>query len=399
MLRVLFVDDDIPNLHAMQRHFGGYADGWEAAFVPGADVALFVMSERPVHAVVVSSGLSEMSAASFLRLTRERHPATARIALAGPGDRGHSPRTLAVANRRLSADCGPEVLFGEVRRVAGIQHRLYGDATRRLVRSVGALPSPPTVVMALDAALGEEDCSPAEVADIVSGDVAIVANVLKLVNSAYFGLRAEVHDLRQAVAYLGVEALRDLAIAGALFRAFAPGTDLSPEWLDCFNAHAAQVAGLASQMVPPPLRAEAHVAGMLHGIGELVVAERSPDRLAEVAADIAAGATPDEAEERQLGTTYPVVGGYLLSSWGMGYNLVEAVTSQRRLYLGHPRPAELADVIRVADDLVARLPATEVCQPPVCQASSVQPLVDGYAERVGLGPEAGAATGGMANGQ
>ncbi len=384
MISVLFVDDNVNNLHAMREEFGTCHDEWDTAFVPGAEVALFVMSERPVDAVVASSALGDMSAANFLRVTKDKHPRTARIAMASPGDRGASLRALPVANLCLRQDCPPDELARVVGRVAELQRKLHGDATRHLVEAVGTLPSLPTTLVAVDNALCDEECSPSAVADVMSGDVAMVAKVLQLVNSPFFGLRTEIKDLRQAVAYLGIEALRDIALAGAAFHAFTPGQGVPARWLPALNAHSMSVAGALGPLVRPQARAEANVVGTLHAVGELVVADRAPAKLAEVAADVMAGASPDEAEERHLGTTYPVIGGYLLSSWGMGYNVVEAVTRQRELYIGPPKAPELADCLRVVEDLLARHEPRADVVPPVCQAGCVCPLDDGYAAGVGL---------------
>jgi HD-like signal output (HDOD) protein len=239
----------------------------------------------------------------------------------------------------------------------------------------------------------------------MSGDVSMVAKVLQLVNSSFFGLRAEIHDLRHALAYLGIETLRDFAMAGAAARVFRPSEILTDGWLATFNAHAVAVADVASQLVRTSVaQCEASVAGTLHDIGELVVAERVPAKLLAVADDVAAGSSPDDAEIHHLGTTYPVIGGYLLSQWGIGYNVVEAITCQREAWAGPARGPALGDVVRLADYLVAnRLTAAEqdvslLSQPgvvnqlgandrasaPVCQASGLIEADEEYRERVGL---------------
>lgn len=397
MVSVLFVDDDLAGLRALRDNFGGCNDDWVTAFVPGPQVALNVMAERPVDAVVSASRLSEMSAASFLKQTKLQYPRTARIALSNPGDRGAMLSTLSVANQCLSKTCGSEVLARVVERTTRLQSRLFSEATQRMVTEVGALPSLPSSLATLDAALSNEDCSLGQIADIMSSDVAMVAKVLQLVNSSFFGLRTEIHDLRQAVAYLGVETLRDFAMAGAVFRTFSPSPLLPEGWLASFNSHALAVAELTSQLVRTSLaQCEANVAGMLHAVGELVVAERAPAKLIAIANEVSAGSSPDEAETRHIGTTYPVVGGYLLSNWGVGYHMVEAVTCQRELWYGPPRDPELGDVLRVADHLVARRsldsggpegagagPGT-ASDAWVCQASRVMEIDEDYQDRVGL---------------
>ena len=81
MVSVLFVDDNQASLEALRAAFGPCEERWETAFVPGGDVALHVMAERSVDAVVASTPLKGMSADSFLRLIKLQHPRTARIAV------------------------------------------------------------------------------------------------------------------------------------------------------------------------------------------------------------------------------------------------------------------------------------------------------------------------------
>jgi HD-like signal output (HDOD) protein len=307
-------------------------------------------------------------------------------------------RTLPVANQCLSRSCGPEVLAKVIQRTTRLQGKLFTEATQSLALEVGALPSLPSSLVALDDALSNEDCSLAQIADIMSGDVAMVAKVLQLVNSSFFGLRTEIRDLRQAVAYLGIETLRDFALAGAVFRAFKPSPLLPQGWLASFNHHSITVADTTTRLVRTSLaQCEANVAGMLHGIGELVVAERAPGKLVAAAIEVAAGASPDEAEINQVGTTYPVIGGYLLSQWGMGYHIVEAITCHREPWSGPAHDPDLGDVVRVADHLAARDHAGDADDDVVdvdltsrgpeewvCLSSQAGDIDDIYLERVGL---------------
>ncbi|HET9060937.1 MAG TPA: HDOD domain-containing protein [Acidimicrobiales bacterium] len=389
MVSVLFVDDNVSALQELRGLFAACDDGWDAAFVPGAEVALFLMEERPVDAVVASTTLTDMPAATFLRETKQRYPRTARIALSAPGDKGGALRALPVANQCVAKNCGAAALAGIVQRTAALQQKLFSEETRALVAQVGSLPSLPSTLAAVDALLGDDDCSPGQVADVMSADVAMVAKVLQLVNSPYFGLRAEIKDLRQAVAYLGIESLRQLAVVGAAFKAFVPARSLPQGWLPAFNAHSVAVASTVAQLARGCPKSEAHVVGTLHDIGELVVAERAPEKLALIAGELAQGVAPDDAEARHLGTTLPVIGGYLLSEWGMSNSVVDAITCQRELHQGPPKSPALRDALRLADELVAREAQSGDPRGPgsrvsVCNASLASPLPLNYARLVGL---------------
>lgn len=375
MVSVLFVDDDIDALKSLREAFSTSRWGWEPQFAPGGGPALEKMESAPVDAVVAASRLTGMSTAELFTLTKATYPKTARIALSDPGDRGAMLSTLPVANQCLSKACGPEVLARVVEKTTQLQELLFNPLTRRVVSGIGPLPSLSANLVALDSALADEEVSLGHVADIIGRDVALVGKILRLVNSSFFGLRTQIHDVRQAVAYLGVETLRDFALASEAFSSFTHNPALSQSWLTTFNAHALSVADLSSRLVRTSLaQCSASVAGMLHGIGDLVVAQRDPMVLQAVASDIAQGTPPGVAETLHIGTTIPVIGAYLLSVWGVGHHIVEAVAYQRDHRAGAPRDPELSDVVRAADYTASRCVLTLDPPPATPLALSQGPL-------------------------
>jgi HD-like signal output (HDOD) protein len=263
-------------------------------------------------------------------------------------------RSLPVAHQCLAKKGPPEVLVRTIQRAAELQALLYSETTRRMLGQVGDLPSLPANLVALDAVLCNEEASLGDVARIVTRDVAMSAKVLQLVNSPFFGLRSSIRDLRQAVSYLGVETLRALTITTEVFRAFKPSELLPGDWMERFSEHSLDVADIAGRLVrTSTAQYEASVAGLLHDVGELVVADRAPEKLCAVLAEVSGGRPPDEAETESLGATYPVLGGCLLSLWGMNYRVVEAVTRHREHWGGAQRDPELPDAVHVADALAS----------------------------------------------
>jgi hypothetical protein len=124
--------------------------------------------------------------------------------------------------------------------------------------------------------------------------------------------------------------------------------------MERFNEHSLEVADIAGRLVrTSTAQYEASVAGLLHDVGELVVADRAPEKLCAVLAEVSSGRPPDEAETESLGATYPVLGGCLLSLWGMSYRVVEAVTRHREHWDGAPRDPELPDAVHVGDALAS----------------------------------------------
>ena len=111
----------------------------------------------------------------------------------------------------------------------------------------------------------------------------------------------------------------------------------------------------------------------------------APAKLCEIMFQVSAGRSSDEAETECLGATYPIIGGCLLSLWGMNYRVVEAVTCHRERWEGRQRDPELADAVHVADALTSTGLA-----PHRYQANSPErPVGDTPEEEGRLGGEAG----------
>ena len=255
------------------------------------------------------------------------------------------------------------------------------QAVEELVGRLGGLPSMPGHLVRLDAALADPDCTAGQVADIVVSDVGVSAKVLQLVNSTTYGLRCKISDLRQAVAYLGTGTIRDIALADAAFRAFKPSPVLPRSWLEDLNNHATLASKLAGQLSwDVRVQCQATVAALMHPIGELVIAEKAPNVLVEIATQVSHGADRAEVQDRLLGTTYEEIGAHLLRQWRMGGAVADAVANYRKLYTGQERGPDLPDVVLAADVLAHE---TAPHEDLICPGS-VPGLDDDYLRTIGL---------------
>src|SRR5947209_13805680 len=104
---------------------------------------------------------------------------------------------------------------------------------------------------------------------VIERDPVLSAMVLRLVNSAHFGIPRDIAELRQAVVLLGVPELRTLALAASMAALFSSTGDAAPGWDHAFTTACAARA-LAEELAPTETEA-AFMAGMLHDIGELVI--------------------------------------------------------------------------------------------------------------------------------
>jgi len=169
------------------------------------------------------------------------------------------------------------------------------------------------------------------VADIIELDLAMAAKVLQLVNSAFFGLAQRVSSLNSAVTYLGMEAIKNLALASETFRVFVPDSQIPQSLCESLQRHAHRTAAIAGTLpVDPKTRDVTVVAALLHDIGRLVLACRMPATFCSVTRATERGCQPFEAEEELLGISHAEIGAYLLGLWGIPNLAVEAIAHHHR---------------------------------------------------------------------
>jgi len=324
VIEILFVDDEPSLLAGLRRMLYSMRSEWSMRFVGSAPEALEMLREHPADVVVSDMRMPVMDGATFLTHVREEFPDTVRIILSGYTEFASALRSVPVAHQFLNKPCDSAMLKTAVQRSCELQQRLMSTGLRRLVGAVGALPSPPHILENLNRCLASNEPSIDEVAKVISGDIAMTAKLLQLANSAFFGLAREVREVSQAIAYLGLATVRDLATAAEAFRSFTSTDPDIVSWVTELEAHSADVATIASQLTDDRDRAmDAYSAGLLHDIGNLVLATTATDKFRSLRASTAGDPIGNERE--LLGATHADLGAYLLTLWGLPYGLVDAV--------------------------------------------------------------------------
>jgi HD-like signal output (HDOD) protein len=222
---------------------------------------------------------------------------------------------------------------------------------------VGELPSLSSTFTRLTHAVKDPNASIAFVAEIIEGDVAMSAKVLQLVNSAFFGLSQHVTSLSNAVSFLGMETIKNLALTSEAFRVFVPDRRVPQTVCDSIQRHALSTAAIAAVLpLDRKMRDTAVVAALLHDIGGLFLASKMPEMYCSVLSRASErGCRPFEAEEELLGTSHAEIGAYLLGLWGIPNLAVEAIAHHH-----HPTRISHSDLDCTAAVYLADLLAHEL---------------------------------------
>ncbi|MCI0535465.1 MAG: HDOD domain-containing protein [Verrucomicrobiales bacterium] len=362
--RILFVDDEALVLQGLQRMLRQMRNDWELEFVDSGAKALERMAQVNFDVIISDMCMPGMNGAQLLNEVMQRCPKTIRLILSGQADKEMILKCVGAAHQFLSKPCDAEALKLTIRRASSLEALLQNENLRRLIAQMDRLPSVPTVYSQLIQVLQDPDANLEQVGDIIATDIAMTAKVLKLVNSAFFGLRRELSSPAEAALYLGLDTIRALVLSIHAFSQFESlnivGFSLEALWGHSMEAAAAAKWIAQCEHGEARLCDEAFVAGMLHDMGKLILAANFPKEFHAALRTATLEHLQDTAAEKKIfGASHADVGGYLLGLWGLPGSVVEAVAL-------HHSPAESVEksfgsltAVHVAEALIHERDVTE----------------------------------------
>lgn len=200
--------------------------------------------------------------------------------------------------------------------------------------AVKGLPSLPPVVSRILEETEKEDVSAMQIERLLSSDQALVAKVLRIVNSSYYGLAGQVRSISQAIVILGMQQVRNLVIgisAMGLIEVKNPADamELQKLWEESFGtAVGSRAIGKLKGMGEVQLEL-LFVGGLLAQIGKLFLVAHFPDKLRQ-AKEIAHMKDGNllEAEKLLLGLNQKDIGGMLADQWKLPADLTTLIRSE-----------------------------------------------------------------------
>lgn len=327
--RILFVDDEVMILQALQRMLRTMRTEWEMEFVESGEAALRLLEQSPFDVIVTDMRMPRMNGAELLAEVMKRHPATVRLILSGYADKDLILKCVGSTHQFLAKPCDAETLKATISRASNLELALNNERLQKLVCQMNRLPSIPTLYMQVVEQASRIDGSLEDIAEIIGRDIGMTAQILKLANSAFFGLSRQLANAEEAVAYLGLDTIKSLVLSIHAFSQFEK-TETGALKIESLWNHSMQVGSSAKRISlietqDRKTAEEAFTAGLLHDIGKLIMAVNLPKEYAEAARVAQSGMDVVQAEQQVFGTNHADVGGYLIGLWGLPAPVVEAV--------------------------------------------------------------------------
>lgn len=203
---------------------------------------------------------------------------------------------------------------------------------KRVVSNIRNLPTPPIVFHQIQKVINDPNVSAEQIASILAEDPAMSVKVLRLTNSAFYGLSREIESVKHAVIIVGLEAIKNLVLSASVLDMFK-GKSVDDDFQDKFWRHSLATAFgcrlLAKRvrnkvMIDPD---SAFSAGLLHDVGKIILICFLEDeyKLFKTARDQNKTQMDHEIEQDLLGFTHAEIGAFLTEQWKIPHKLTEAI--------------------------------------------------------------------------
>jgi len=336
---ILCASDDERLLADLRVVLADRSGEWDLHFVRGDDAAR-LLGEGAVDVVVSRLDTPGPDGVSLLEHAHAVYPSVARLVLTGTADGAVVIDAVGPA-RQLSKPCTPDTLPAALDLVLDLRRLVASERLRSLFGGLDTLAKPPHIYTQLVTLSQDPDSTADDVVNLVQQDVGLSAEVLRLVNSAFYGQSSTVHSIQWAVVLLGLDTLKALAVAGVVFK---PGQPL-PVGLDGeeLAARAVRASVIAQRIAhrehwDPDTVSDVALSALLCEVGLLVLASAHPQewaRLPELDQRMPAA----RAQEEAFGVSVGRASAYLLGLWGFPAGALAATAAQ---------PVDVADLAAVS---------------------------------------------------
>jgi HD-like signal output (HDOD) protein len=204
----------------------------------------------------------------------------------------------------------------------------------------------PDHVLKIREMLDSHRASVQNIADEISKDPVLVAEILRIANSGFYGFTHRIADIQQAIVMLGFAVIHAIVISASVIN-LREAKKLWEHSVAC-----ARVTVIIACQMKLHHQEELAICGLLHDVGRLALMEYFKEDYAKIVQlAFTENLVGFEAEKTLLGLTHSEIGGWLLKKWNLPPALVETT-------LFHHQPEksvrfqERAAVVSLADFLV-----------------------------------------------
>ncbi len=330
-LRIMFVDDELSVIKSLKRTFRKYAKEWKMYFFTNPIEAFESLEKNEVDIIITDMKMPEETGFALLSKVKAKYPGIIRIILTGYADKKLIYSSFEVAHQLLIKPISAEAIISIVKQIKLINTYIENKELQKVVNDLSYLPPLPEIYLELSKKIKDPDSSLNDLAKIISRDPSLSADILKMVNSAYFGLSGKVYKISQAIGFMGIDLIKDIILTSAVFKNLK-GSPTQIEMIKKIYNHSSNVLKFAMKICKN-LDLDAidknyiFIASMFHDLGKIIMI-MNMGRKYEVlltSADKDKNVNIEDLEKKYLSITHSQVGAYILGLWGFSTKVIQTI--------------------------------------------------------------------------
>lgn len=235
------------------------------------------------------------------------------------------------------------------------------------IREISHIATLPEITLKIVQLVEDPTSTAQDLNNVIAKDPALCTRILKVVNSAFYGLPGQIGSINRAIVLLGLNAVKNIAIAASLSKLFKGG-QISPAFsakdLWTHSVAVATVTKMLADKLKLGLSDESFLAGLIHELGIMVEMQYDRNKLVEViercspglgAGDAVPAVDMMEAELAVYGATHQEFGAALCEKWKFPRSFVNVTGSHHNPMSLPPESRTMSALVYVADRLAGEL--------------------------------------------
>ncbi|WP_026477421.1 HDOD domain-containing protein [Alkaliphilus transvaalensis] len=354
--KILLVDDEEQILKSLKRVF--LKSDYEIFIAVDGMSALELLEKEKIDLIITDIRMPEMDGFQLLEAVKRNYPEVIRLVLSGFTDEKKIFQLIQnnLAKMYVRKPWNNDELLKNIHQVFELNHILTSHEMLKTIKYLEELPTFNSIYTKL-CNLIDEEVNIREIEELLMKDPAIVASILRLVNSAFLNIKTA--SLKKAITYIGLTNVKNIALVASISYKSNLNIRLS-KINELFSKHSLltnQICSLIySKFLFKEIPPDSSCIGLLNEIGRIVLLNNCPKEYEGVIAIAEKDQISlHEIEKGVFGVTHQEISGYLLNWWGLPYNLVEAILFHHVPLKENVINKELASVIHLADYYAAKL--------------------------------------------
>lgn len=356
MDKIIFADSEEKLLKVLNRILENESD-LDIKFLSHSDEVINQIRSEGADMVVCDLTMFLSNGEELLTYLKNNFPGIIRVVLTGYSQEAIALQAFQKAHQLFLKPVESFLLKERIYKTLAVKDLVRNENLRVLISGINQIPVLPEFYYELEQLLEQPDVSINEIKKLITHDPALVAKILQLVNSAFFGFSKNITDLTQAISFLGLKIIKTLV----LYLSVTESVNISPNLIRVQNEiwhHSLKSASIARD-IATELRFNqeeidnAYAAGILHDIGKLVLLGYDSYYNKVHTYSLENKITFHQAEYVLYGTSHAEAGAYLLGLWGLPGMITDSVCKHHNELFSDNIEINIKTVIQITE-LVSR---------------------------------------------